>query len=148
MKSVIDKLNQISKTVYCQLKPSKLHGVGVFAIRDIPKMTEPFHDALLWHKKSYRKVSKTELKQLPSHLVKLIKIYAVGDKNHYWVSTDSWNKYGIDDFLNHSTKPNIGCVGEYKFIALRDINEGEELTIDYREIDDAWREKLSVKTRK
>ncbi|MEK7658974.1 MAG: SET domain-containing protein [Patescibacteria group bacterium] len=142
MNKNVKKLNKIASLVYAQLKPSKIEGVGVFAIRNIPKGVEPFHDVLLWHKKSYSKISKAELKHLPSHLVGLIKIYAVGDNKHYWVSLDSWNKYGIDDFLNHSTKPNVGPKSEYRFVALRDISEGEELTIDYRKIDDEWREKL------
>ena len=30
------------KHTYCRIKPSKLHNVGVFAIRDIPKGIKPF----------------------------------------------------------------------------------------------------------
>ncbi len=34
-------------------------------------------------------------------------------------------------FLNHSCEPNVGILGQIIFVAMRDINSGEELTIDY-----------------
>lgn len=34
-------------------------------------------------------------------------------------------------FLNHSCEPNIGILGQIIFVAMRDINVNEELTIDY-----------------
>lgn len=38
-------------------------------------------------------------------------------------------------FVNHSCDPNCGLRGEITFIAMREINPGEELTIDYAMID-------------
>ena len=34
-------------------------------------------------------------------------------------------------FLNHSCEPNIGILGQIVFVAMRNIDSGEELTIDY-----------------
>lgn len=34
-------------------------------------------------------------------------------------------------FLNHSCDPNVGILGQIIFVAMRDINKEEELTIDY-----------------
>lgn len=34
-------------------------------------------------------------------------------------------------FLNHSCEPNVGILGQIIFVAMRDIDSGEELTIDY-----------------
>ena len=34
-------------------------------------------------------------------------------------------------FLNHSCEPNIGILGQILFVAMRDIQAEEELTIDY-----------------
>lgn len=34
-------------------------------------------------------------------------------------------------FLNHSCNPNIGILGQVLFVAMRDIDAGEELNIDY-----------------
>ena len=34
-------------------------------------------------------------------------------------------------FLNHSCEPNVGILGQIVFVAMRDIDRDEELTIDY-----------------
>jgi len=34
-------------------------------------------------------------------------------------------------FLNHSCEPNVGILGQIIFVAMRSIDSGEELTIDY-----------------
>ena len=34
-------------------------------------------------------------------------------------------------FLNHSCDPNVGILGQIIFVAIRNIDSGEELTIDY-----------------
>jgi len=34
-------------------------------------------------------------------------------------------------FLNHSCEPNVGILGQIIFVAMRNIDRGEELTIDY-----------------
>ena len=34
-------------------------------------------------------------------------------------------------FLNHSCEPNVGILGQIIFVAMRNIDSGEELTIDY-----------------
>lgn len=39
-------------------------------------------------------------------------------------------------FLNHSCEPNCGVRGEITFVAMRDIQRKEEITIDYAMIDD------------
>ena len=38
--------------------------------------------------------------------------------------------------LNHSCEPNLGVQGQIVFVAMRDIAQGEELTIDYAMTDD------------
>jgi len=38
--------------------------------------------------------------------------------------------------LNHSCQPNLGLQGQIVFVALRDIEKGEELTFDYAMTDD------------
>ena len=39
-------------------------------------------------------------------------------------------------FSNHSCEPNIGVVGQIVFVALRDVEAGEELTHDWATTDD------------
>jgi len=40
-------------------------------------------------------------------------------------------------YLNHSCDPNIGIAGNIVTVAMRDIESGEELTIDYAMFDDS-----------
>ena len=39
-------------------------------------------------------------------------------------------------YINHSCDPNVGIRGNIVFVAMRDVDTGEELTIDYAMIDD------------
>jgi SET domain-containing protein len=43
---------------------------------------------------------------------------------------------GVMMFLNHSCEPNVGVQGNTVFVAMRDIEAGEELCLDYALIDD------------
>jgi len=43
-----------------------------------------------------------------------------------WRATD-----GLAQFINHSCDPNCGVRGRFQFVAMRDIEVGEELTYDY-----------------
>ena len=49
---------------------------------------------------------------------------------------DQADREGSMIFSNHSCDPNIGVAGQIVFVALRDINEGEELTHDWAMTDD------------
>jgi len=45
-----------------------------------------------------------------------------------------FNTQEVEDvmmFLNHSCDPNVGILGQIIFVAMRYIDSGEELTIDY-----------------
>lgn len=56
-------LNNLKYDIYVRLAPSKLHGVGVVAIKDIPKGTNPFK---LANKSRYNsiKCTKADLKNV------------------------------------------------------------------------------------
>ena len=43
---------------------------------------------------------------------------------------------GVMMFLNHSCEPNVGVQGNTVFVAMREIQSGEELYLDYALIDD------------
>jgi len=118
-------------SLYTRLKPSSIHGVGVFAITEIPKGTYVFPDddeAIVW-------VDKKDVEHLPPAIKEFYEDFAIikGDKygspRHFDALTTSW-------YLNHSTRPNIAADKQYKFYALRDIQAGEELTADYRTYSD------------
>jgi SET domain-containing protein len=116
--------------VYVRLAPSKIHGVGVFAIRKIKKGTYIFHgddEQMVW-------LDRPKFGSLPRAIRKLYADFAViknggtryGCPRNFNVLTVGW-------YLNHSDSPDVGCDEEhdYDFYALRDIPAGEELTVDY-----------------
>lgn len=112
--------------VFARLMPSPIHGVGVFAIRDIPRGAPVFggDDGELVI------VTVDEATVLQRELSKLYRDFCVlrGDTFECPLSfnelTPSW-------YLNNSKDPNVAADSSLKFFALRDIKTGEELTADY-----------------
>ena len=129
-------LQELSGNTWVMIKPSPIEGIGVFALRDIPKgcrdMFGKPDDAGEWIT-----VSKNEIETLPAHAQFLVGNYCLYDEENYFVPAQGFKKIDISLFLNHSDEPNIISVndGDY-FETTRDIKEGEELVIDYGEIVD------------
>jgi hypothetical protein len=118
--------------VYVRLKPSKLHrsGVGVFAIKRIPKGKEIFageNEEVIWIKKA----------SIPSidAVKKIYDDFAIIDGDFYGCPT-SFNRLTPAWFLNESKRPNVRCDENYSFFAIRDIAAGEEITVDYSTFSD------------
>ena len=112
--------------VSTRLKPSKIHGVGVFAIKGIPKGTKLFTydlDELRWVKKS-------DLKKLHKEIAKLYQDFAVFKDGRYGCP-NNFNRLTMSWYLNDSKRPNVRCDTSYNFWTLRNIKAGEELTVDY-----------------
>ena len=57
------------------------------------------------------------------------------------ICEDKSSKKDYSDYLNHSCDPNVGMDDCLTVVATRDIQPGEELTIDYAffEADETWR---------
>ncbi|MBK7306231.1 MAG: SET domain-containing protein [Chitinophagaceae bacterium] len=129
-------LQELAGNTWVMLKPSPIEGIGVFALRDIPKgcrdMFSKPDDADEWIT-----VSKNEMETLPAHAQFLVGNYCLYDEANYFVPAKGFKKIDISLFLNHADEPNIISIddGDY-FEAIRDIKEGEELVIDYGEIVD------------
>lgn len=113
--------------VWTRLAPSKIHGIGVFAIRTIGKGTNVFFrddSEMVW-------VEESELKQLPLAIKKLYEDFGVF-KNGRYGCPRSFNQLTPAWYVNdNSEDPNLHCDENYDFIAVRGIIQGEELTIDY-----------------
>ena len=122
-------LKDISET-YIMLKPSVVHGIGVFAIQDIPK---GYRKIFSKPKKDWIKISRSKINKLPSHTIELVENYCLFDDNNYYVPDYGLKIVDLVIFLNHSESPNIISIdeGDY-FEAIRDIKAGEELLIDYQ----------------
>jgi hypothetical protein len=109
-----------------------LGGVGVFAIRDIPKGTyvfEPDDDDMVW-------IDKSVADGLPSPLRKMYEDFPVLRDGEFGCPSN-FNRMTIAWHVNASKQPNLKCDPNYKFYASRDINAEEELTADYDEYSDA-----------
>jgi hypothetical protein len=126
MRKSVDRRTLPHGGVYVRLKPSHIHGIGVFAIRDIPKGTCVFgddDDAMVWVKAS-------AVKRLGVDVRKLYEDFCVL-KNGKYGCPKSFNLLTVAWYLNHSKKPNMVCDKEYNFHSSRKIKRGEELTVDY-----------------
>lgn len=116
---------------FCRVMPSTIHGVGIFAIRDISKGIELFKtiDFDQTHFFSHAK-----LKKLHPNVRKMICDYNLYTSIGVYLSPLDFQiiQYILPSFLNGSKDPNIELdPSNMKFKTVRAIKEGEELTCDY-----------------
>ena len=112
-------LKNLKKT-YCKIMPSRRHGIGVFAIRDIPKDTDPFYGA---HNPHWIKFKMSELKGVDEEVLKMLQDFWVVEKDQTVLIPESClNGMDICSFLNHSTRPNMKTPDKgINFITRRNI---------------------------
>ena len=122
-------LNELANATYVMIKPSPLHGIGVFAIRDIPKGTKNIFSKGVG---DWIKVSKEEVDALPQHSKDLVENHCLFDEDHYFIPDYGFKLVDLVIYLNHSETPNVISLNEgEEFEAIRDIANGEELLVDY-----------------
>jgi hypothetical protein len=123
--------------VYTRLRPSSVAngGVGVFAIRRIKKGTPLFpgdNEEVLW-------VRKKDLSNQPRQIRRLYEDFAVSREGRFGCP-QNFNRLTVAWYLNEPAPgqaANVRCVEEtLDLFALRDIREGEELTVDYSTYSD------------
>ena len=125
-------LKELSQETYVALKPSTVHGIGVFAITDIPKGCRNLFSKNMG---DWIKLPISDVEKLPEHSRSLIETYCLYDEEHYFVPDYGFKVMDLVNYLNHSSVPNVISVndGEY-FEALVDIAAGTELMINYGDI--------------
>ena len=125
-------LNQLAYHTYIMLKPSPVQGIGVFAIRDIPKgQTKIFSE----DQSEWIKIPKSKIEKLPASIRFLVENHCLYDDENYFVPEYGFKMIDPVIYINHSDTPNIKSIDDGNdFEALRDIKEGEELFLDYGEI--------------
>ena len=128
--TIDEQIARLNHEVRCTLKPSPIHGVGVFTLRDIKKGQHLYvrPKSLLtreWFTVPYSRFGEIESKVRQI----IINIWGgVMEGSSFQHPNEVW----LVSFMNHSDTPNSN--GE---TALRDIAEGEEVTEDYRVLPNA-----------
>lgn len=131
----VDKvINHLKNNVKTKISVSKIHGVGVFAIKDIQKGEQLFP---IWEYESgVYIIPNNRLNEIGNEVLELIDMYFINDECGYKVI----RLFKGINFLFHgvtycnsaypiSDNVNIDVYG----IALRDINKGEEILEWYTE---------------
>jgi SET domain-containing protein len=128
-------IKELSANTYVIIRPSPIEGIGVFAIRDIPKGCRDMFSLSMNEQEEWITIPKKEIELLPLYARNLIETYCLYDDENYFVPENGFKKMDLVNFLNHSDTPNIISINDGEFFeATRDIIAGEELLIDYGEI--------------
>jgi len=111
-------------TVKTKLKQIPGKGIGLIADQEIKE------GQIVWTYNPLIDI-KIKKKNVPKEAKEFFDTYAVDQgKDYLFLNTDNAR------FINHSKNPNTKNLGLFKDnIALSDIHKGEEITIDYDEID-------------
>ncbi|MEO6696286.1 MAG: SET domain-containing protein [Ignavibacteria bacterium] len=111
-----------------ELRPSKIHGVGVFAFQKIKKGTL----LPLFEKGDSRFIKLDKIKEcgLPK---KILYKYSIEFPDGY-STAKSPHRMSVGWYLNHSSKPNAYHDAKYVYYSSRDIKKDEEIVIDYDEL--------------
>ncbi len=113
--------------VYARIGASRLHGVGVIAIRDIPRGTCLFtgeSERVAW-------MSRAAVRRLPAAIRALYEDFGMVWGERIGVPP-SLNMLSVGWYVNHSERPNVEADDDGRFFARRRIRAGEEITADYR----------------
>jgi len=127
-KEMHDELIKKLNNVWVEIGVSKIHGVGVKAIRSIPKNTIVFSRGN-YNPENYM------IKDLldggvDPNIIKTIKKYYAHDGNIIQIDKEKINETNFISYLNHNVKPNLEYINE-NYITTKNIKKGEELTINY-----------------
>ncbi len=119
---------------YCRLKPSKSHGVGVFAIREIPKGINPFR---FEKPQAWIRIEEKHLKNAPREVKEMIDaFYVIKKDKSVWVNSGGLSSMGMSFYMNTSKTPNIRTTDDgANFKTIRKIKKGEELLTNYSDYD-------------
>jgi len=119
--------------VETELRPSPIHGIGVFLLEDVAE------GQLIWRFDSRidRVFGDDELEEMPEKLRHFLMIYSTyQERSGLWVLCGDNGRH-----FNHSDKPNTISMGVAfgDDVAATDLPAGTELTTDYNLICDAVR---------
>ena len=132
-----DLLEELKNNTYVMIRPSKIEGIGVFAVRNIPKGCRDMFSTSKQNPEEWKPIERKLVEELPDHARKLVETYCLYDESFYYVPERGFKKMDLVNFLNHSDEPNVVSIDDGEFFeALRDILAGEELLVDYGKLVD------------
>ena len=125
-------IDDLKTKVFCRVARSKIHGVGVIAIRAIPAGINPMKDD---RDCEFEEIPIDAIRndpEIPEAVKSLVTDFCPEREEDgvFDVPNHSLNGIGIAWYLNHSKTPNME-ERDGDFFTLREIAEGEELTVDY-----------------
>lgn len=125
--------------IQTRVRPSAIHGLGLFAEEFVPRGTPVWRFVPEWD----REFSTAQVAAFPLPAQRHVQWFAFRD-----AACDCWVLGGDGAiFMNHAVQPNTGAppaaVAPVTTVALRDIAAGEELTCNYFAFDAAGAQKLS-----
>ena len=127
-----DILKELRDETYACLKASPIHGIGVFALRDIPKGCRTIFSKNVGE---WIKLPIAEVEKLPAHSKNFVETYCLFDEENYFVPDYGFKVMDIVNYLNHSSTPNLVSVNDGEtYEAIVDIPEGTELLINYGDV--------------
>lgn len=106
----------IKETKYLSVQKSKVNGVGLFVNENLKK------GEIIAHIKGDKVLIRHFTPQISKKSVNWI-----GASRHTWIITDD----SLFRFINHSCEPNVAIKGERTVYALRNLQAGEEIMMDY-----------------
>ena len=137
--SIKNKLiKNIKKDVYAKLTCTPF-GIGVKAIKPIPKGVNPFKTVRkCWD--GFQKIDADKVKFTKEMWKYLFNYYYINDDNNKLnLNRNGPNMFTLPIYVNHSKKPNLKAVESSKcfleFVTIRKIKKNEILTADYRLYD-------------
>jgi SET domain len=117
--------------VYCRLGTTS-HGVGVVAIRPIPKGIDPFKNCDPGGDLLEIPAAELDACVAPEEAKQMVRDFCALQEGVYHAPNYGMDAIDKSFYLNHSKEPNMISPDHGEtFIAARDITVGEELTADY-----------------
>ncbi|HMO77791.1 MAG TPA: SET domain-containing protein-lysine N-methyltransferase [Candidatus Paceibacterota bacterium] len=108
-----------------EVRKSNINGVGLFVNKPFKKgqIIDYIHGPKVLIKNFYNELSQSTVNW-------------IGASRYTWINTDN----SPFRFINHSCDPNTAIKGERTVYAIRALNSGEEITIDYslNEMEPGW----------
>ncbi|MEK0431840.1 MAG: hypothetical protein RLY60_1884 [Pseudomonadota bacterium] len=121
-------IQHLETEVFCKLGVSPIHGIGVFAVRPIPKGVNPLRSYIRMREID---VPKKDIKHLPKGVRSQIDMFCYYNRKTVSIPVNGLNSFDLAVYLNHSKQPNLRFKKNGALESLKAIDQGEELFIDY-----------------